>query len=64
MTCKNPNSEISVEISETLETLGPKNKNAQKFNLKIFGGFLKESIQSMHFLSPASKHQVMKFLKK
>ena len=46
MSCRNPNSEISAEISETLETLGPKSQNAQKCNLNLVGGALKEVIHS------------------
>jgi hypothetical protein len=38
MSCRNPNIEISAEISETLETLGPKIQNARNFNLKLVGG--------------------------
>jgi hypothetical protein len=30
LSCRNPDSEISAEISETLETLGPKIQNDQK----------------------------------
>jgi hypothetical protein len=52
MSCKNPNSEISTEISETLETLGPKSQNAQKCNLKLVGGALKESVHSYALFSP------------
>jgi hypothetical protein len=46
MSCRNPNSEISAEISETLETLGPKSQNARNFNLKLVGGALKEVVHS------------------
>jgi hypothetical protein len=42
----NPNSEISAEKYKTLETLGPKIQNAQKCNLKLVGGALKEVIHS------------------
>jgi hypothetical protein len=34
MSCRNPNTEISAEISETIETLGPKFQNAKNFDLK------------------------------
>jgi hypothetical protein len=46
MSCRNPNTEISAEISETLETLGPKIQNAQNFTLKLVGGALKEVVHS------------------
>jgi hypothetical protein len=46
MNCRNPNNEISAEISETLETLGPKFQNARNFNLKLVGGALKEVVHS------------------
>jgi hypothetical protein len=46
MGCRNPNTKISVEIGETLETLGPKSQNDQKCNLKIVGGALKEVVHS------------------
>jgi hypothetical protein len=37
MSCRNPNSEISAEISKTLETLGPKFQNARNFTLRASG---------------------------
>jgi hypothetical protein len=43
MSCRNPNSEISTEISETL---GIKFKNAQNFTLRVSGGALEEFILS------------------
>jgi len=52
MSCKNPNSEIFAEISETLETLGTKSQNAHKCNLNLVGGALKEAIQSYVIFSP------------
>jgi hypothetical protein len=52
MSCRNPNSEISAEISETLETLGPKSQNARKCNLKLVGGALKEVVHSYALFSP------------
>jgi hypothetical protein len=48
MSCRNPNT----EISETLETLGPKSQNAWKCNLKIVGGALKEVVHSYALFSP------------
>jgi hypothetical protein len=42
MSCRNPNTEISTKISETLETLGPKFQNARNFDTKLVGGALKE----------------------
>jgi hypothetical protein len=52
MSCKNPNFEISLEIRETLETLGPKSQNARKWNLKLVGGALKEVVHSYALFSP------------
>jgi hypothetical protein len=52
MSCKNPKSEISTENYETLETLGPKIQNAQKCNLKVVGGALREDIHSYAIFSP------------
>jgi hypothetical protein len=49
MSCKNPNSEISAEISETL---GPKSHNAQKCNLKLVGGALQEAVHSYALFTP------------
>jgi hypothetical protein len=44
MSCRNPNSLISVEISKTLETLGPKFQNAWNFILRVFGGALEKVV--------------------
>jgi hypothetical protein len=52
MSCRNPNTEISAEISETLETLGPKFQNAQNFDLKLVGGALKEVVHSYALFIP------------
>jgi hypothetical protein len=52
MSCRNPNTEISAGICETLETLGPKSQNARKCNLKLVGGALKEAIHSYALFSP------------
>jgi hypothetical protein len=52
MSCRNPNSEISIEISETLETLGPKFQNARNFTLRVSGGALKEAILSYSKINP------------
>jgi hypothetical protein len=52
MSCRNPNSEFSKEISETLETLGPKFQNAQNFDLKLVGGVLKEVVHSYSLFIP------------
>jgi hypothetical protein len=49
MSCRNPNTEISTEISETL---GQKSQNARKCNLKIVGGALKEAIHSYAKIIP------------
>jgi hypothetical protein len=46
MSYRNPNSEISVEISETLETIGPKFQNSKKFTLRVFGGALEKVVLS------------------
>ena len=43
MSCRNPNTEFSAEISETL---GPKFQNAWNFDLKLAGGALKEFVHS------------------
>jgi hypothetical protein len=45
MSCRNPNSKISVEISKTLETLGPKIQNALNFILKVNGDALRKVVQ-------------------
>jgi hypothetical protein len=58
MSCINPNSEISTEISETLETLGPKFQNARNFTLRVSGGALEEAILSSAKISP--KFQVLR----
>jgi hypothetical protein len=52
ISCKKPNSKISAEISETLETLGPKSQNDQKCNPKLAGGTLKEAVHSYELFSP------------
>jgi hypothetical protein len=52
MSCRNPNTEISAEIGETLETLGPKFQNARNFDLKLAGGALKEAAHSYALFSP------------
>ena len=52
MSCRNLNSEISAKISETLETLGPKFQNAQKFTLRVSGGALEEAVLSHAKISP------------
>jgi hypothetical protein len=52
MSCRNPNSKFFAEISETLETLGPKSQNAQKCNLNLVGGALKEVVHSYSLFSP------------
>jgi hypothetical protein len=49
MSCRNPNTENSAEISETL---GPKFQNARNFDLKLVGGALKEAIHAYAFFSP------------
>jgi hypothetical protein len=56
MSCKNPNSKISAEISETL---GPKFQNAQNFTLRVFGGALEESVLSHSKIIP--KVQVLMY---
>jgi hypothetical protein len=53
MSCRNPNSKISAEICETLETLGKKNQNAQKCNLKLFEGLVKEVVHSYALFIPS-----------
>jgi hypothetical protein len=45
MSCRNPNSKIFVEISKTLETLGPKIQNAWNFILKVNGDALRKVVQ-------------------
>jgi hypothetical protein len=52
MSCRNPNSEISAEISETLETLGPKFQNAKNFTLRVSGGALEKVVLSYAKISP------------
>jgi hypothetical protein len=47
MSCRNPNSEIFIEISETLETLGPKFQNVRNFILRVFGGTLEKVVLSL-----------------
>jgi hypothetical protein len=63
MRCKNPNSKISAENCETLETLGPKIQNARKYNLKLVGGALRRLYTPIQFLSPTSKFKVLKYLR-
>ena len=46
MSCKNPNSEISTEIGETLKTLRPKFQNAWNFTLRVSEDALEEAILS------------------
>jgi hypothetical protein len=53
MSCRNPNTEISAEISETLETIGPKFQNAWNFNMKLVGGALKEVVHSYGIFRPS-----------
>jgi hypothetical protein len=45
MSCRNPNSKISVEISKMLETLGTKIQNAWNFILKVNGDVLRKVVQ-------------------
>jgi hypothetical protein len=49
MSCKNPNSEFSTEIRETL---GSKIKNARNFILRVYGGALEEVMLSYAKISP------------
>ena len=49
MSCRNPNSEISVE---NCETIGPKNQNARKCNLKLARGAMKEVVHSYALFIP------------
>jgi hypothetical protein len=56
MSCRNPNTEISAEISETLETLGSKIENAQNFILTVYGGVLGRLYCPMHKIAPKSKY--------
>jgi hypothetical protein len=44
MSCINPNSKISAEISKTLENLGPKFQNSWNFTLRVYGGVLEEAV--------------------
>jgi hypothetical protein len=46
MSCRIHNSEISTEISKTLETLRPKFQNARNFTLRVSGDALEESVLS------------------
>jgi hypothetical protein len=50
MSCRNPNYEVSAEISETL---GPERQNAWKCDLKLIGGALKEAIHSYALFIPS-----------
>ena len=52
MSCRNPNTEISAEISKTLETLGPKLQNAHNCSLRLAVGTLKEAIHTYALFSP------------
>jgi hypothetical protein len=52
MNCRNPDTKISAEISETLETLGTKFQNAWNFDLKLVGGVLKEVVHSYAKIIP------------
>jgi hypothetical protein len=52
MSFRNPNFEIFAEISETLETLGPKLQNAQNFTLRVYGGALEEVVLFYPKISP------------
>jgi hypothetical protein len=45
MSCKNPISEFFAEISETLETLGPKFQNARNFTLRDSEDALGETVR-------------------
>jgi hypothetical protein len=49
MSCRNPNSEISAKISETL---GPKFQNARNFTLRVSGGALEEAVLALAKISP------------
>jgi hypothetical protein len=55
MSCRNPNAEISEEISETLRS---KIKSAQNFILRVSGGALDETVLSYAKNSP--KFQVLR----
>jgi hypothetical protein len=46
MSCKDPNTEIFAEISETLETLGSKIENARNFILTVYVGEMEEDVLS------------------
>jgi hypothetical protein len=52
MSCGNSNTEISAEISEALETLGPKFQNAQNFDLNLVRGALKDAVNFYALFSP------------
>ena len=49
MSYKNPDTEISTEFRETL---GPKFKNAQNFDLNLVGGAMKETVHSYSKIIP------------
>jgi hypothetical protein len=49
MSCRNPNSEISAEISETL---GKKFQNARNFILRLYGDALEDAVLSHSKISP------------
>jgi hypothetical protein len=55
MSCRNPNTVISIEISETL---GSKIENARNFILRVSGGALEEAVLSYAKNSP--KFQVLR----
>jgi hypothetical protein len=52
MSCRNPDTKISTEFSETLDTLGPKFQNARNFDLKLARSALKEVVHSYAKISP------------
>ena len=52
MGCINPNTEISAEISETLETLGPKFQNARNVTLRVSRDALELVVLSYAKISP------------
>jgi hypothetical protein len=43
---------FSVEISETLKTLGPKSQNDRNYNLRLLGGALKEVVLTYSLFGP------------
>jgi hypothetical protein len=50
--CRNPILKFSSEICETLETLGPKSKNARNCNMRLVGGALKEAVHTCSLFIP------------